>query len=75
MYVPNRKYLKLNLPHDRVFVMFNLKATADNESNAAKMEKTVSKEFKTLLEKEKMLVTNIFSFSHNVFQTSLFQGC
>ena len=29
---------------------------------------------KTLLEKEKMLVTNIFSFPHNVFKWSLSQG-
>ena len=30
---------------------------------------------KTLWEKEKMLVTSIFSFSHNVFKSFLFQGC
>ena len=30
---------------------------------------------KTLREKEKMLVTSIFSFSHNVFKRLLFQGC
>ena len=29
---------------------------------------------KTLLEKEKMLVTNIFSFFHNVFKSPLSQG-
>ena len=29
---------------------------------------------KTLLKKEKMLVTNIFSFSHNVFKNLLLQG-
>ena len=28
---------------------------------------------KTLLEKEKMLVTSIFSFSHSVFKMILFQ--
>ena len=30
---------------------------------------------KTLWEKEKMLVTSIFSFSHNVFKRLLSKGC
>ena len=29
----------------------------------------------SIREKEKMLVTSIFSFSHNVFKRSLLQGC
>ena len=36
--------------------------------------KFASERVKTLWEKEKMLVTSIFSFSHNVFKISLFQG-
>ena len=31
-------------------------------------------ELKTLLDKEKMLVTSIFSFSHNVFRKRISQG-
>ena len=43
------------------------KALADNNLNVPKMSLIA---LKTLWEKEKMLVTSIFSFSHNVFNFS-----
>ena len=48
-----------------------LKAFADDKINVAQMAIFI---FETLWESEKMLVTSIFSFSHNVFENLLFPG-
>ena len=49
--------------------VIKLKAIADDKIKAAKMRILSLIEQKTLWEKEKMLVTSIFSFSHSVYQS------
>ena len=44
-------------------------------SNLMKMEESSSNRYKTLWEKEKLLVTSNFSFSHNVFKRLILQAC
>ena len=51
-----------------------LKAFADDKSNLNEKLKFVLGRVETMLEKEKMLVTSIFSFSNNVFKRLLFEG-
>ena len=50
--------------------MYNskLKESVDDKLDVAKKMDLSLTETKTLWEKEKMLVTSIFSFSHNVFK-------
>ena len=66
-----------SLPKDKNLDQSNLKAFADNKRDMTKKLKFVLSKVKkeTLWEKEKMLVTSIFSFLHNVFKGLLFQGC
>ena len=52
---------------DKIFVLSKLKVLADNNFNVAKMLQFLLEGWKILWEKEKMLVSSIFSFSHNVF--------
>ena len=54
--------------------MFRFKAFADNNFNVAPMVLCQFKKNETLWEKEKMLVTNIFSFSYNVFSKTFSSG-
>ena len=61
-------------PNDKFFNMTKLKAFADDKLIATKMTISLLIELKTLWEKRKMLVTNIFFFSHSVFQNLLLQG-
>ena len=64
-----------SLPNDIFLGCSKLKAFADDKINVnEKIEICFGKDRKTLWEKEKMLVTSIFSFSHNVFKRVLFQG-
>ena len=49
--------------------MTKLKAFTDGKLKVAKMTISPSDRVETLLEKVKMLVTSIFSFSHRVFQS------
>ena len=74
-----RYFIYINsLPNDKNVGLSKLKALADNKINMVRkfksvlgrVENTVGK----LWEKEKMLVTSIFSFSHNVFKRLFFQG-
>ena len=61
-------YLSFNsLPNDKVFDWSKLKAFASFKINVNEKLKFLLGRVETLCEKEKMLVTSIFSFSHNVF--------
>ena len=63
--LPNHKFLDWSI----------LIAFADDIINVTKRLKFGNSEGKkTMWEKEKMLLTSIFSFSHNVFKGFLFQG-
>ena len=53
------------LPNDKTIDCSKFKAFADDNLN-------MTENLKTLWEKEKMLVTIIFSFSHNVFKKGCF---
>ena len=57
-----------SLPNDKILDWSKLKAFADDKINVANMMIFVFDRVKTLWEKEKMLVTSIFSFSLNVFK-------
>ena len=64
-----------SLPNNKFSDFSKLKAFADDKVNVGeKKSNLIGKVWKTLLEKEKMLVTSIFSFSHNVFKRLLSQG-
>ena len=68
-----------SLPYDKILDQSNLKASADKKINL------LSKQLKFVLgrleniegkrENQKILVSNIFSFSHHVFKRLLSQGC
>ena len=61
------------LPNDKSLDMTKLKAFADDKLNVAKITISLFDSVeKTLWEKEKMLVTSNFSFSHSVFQSLFF---
>ena len=60
--------IPLNLPDGKILDLSKLKAFADVNLNVNQKLKIGLGRVKTLLEKEKMLVINIFSFSHNVFK-------
>ena len=60
-------------PNDKILDCSKLKVFADEKNKSdTKIESLFWEEKKTLWEKEKMLVTSIFSFSHNVFGCSFF---
>ena len=63
--IPNKKNLKQS--RLKTFAHDNIKITQKLKFVLGRVEK--------LWEKEKMLVTSIFSFSHNVFKSLLLQGC
>ena len=66
---------KLNVTQNIKVVFHRIDNIVGKEDNAAYHAKTISEVGKkTLLEKEKMLGTSIFSFSPNVFKRLLFQG-
>ena len=66
--LPNPKaFESYPLPNDKFLDVNKLKAFADDRLNIAKM--TIS--LFDRVEKEKMLVTSIFSFSHIVFKSLL----
>ena len=63
-----------SLLNDKILDKSKFKACADNKIILTqKIEICVRKRLKTLWEKEKMQVTSIFSFSHIVFKSFLFQ--
>ena len=57
------------LPNDKILDLTKLKAFADDKSNVAKMMISLIDRVEKLWEKEKILVTSIFSFSYSVFQS------
>ena len=68
------RYCRLNsLPNDKILDWSKLQAFADNKINVNEKLKIVLGRVETLWEKEKMLVTSIFSFSQNVFQGFFFK--
>ena len=71
---PNLSHLDINiLPNDKIKALSKFTAFADN--NIIMTQKLKLCWGKTCGEKEKMQVTSIFSFSHNVFKSFLFQRC
>ena len=63
-----QKNLILNtLPHDKMLGLSKMKAFADKKINMIQKLKRLFHRIENWGEKEKMLVTGIFSFSHNVF--------
>ena len=63
------------LPNDKILGQFKLKAFADDKINVAENFKFVLERVENMVgKKEKMLVTSILSFSHNVFKRLLLQG-
>ena len=61
-------------PNDKIWDSPKSKAFADNTVKAVQMMIAACNKVVNIVEKEKMLVTTIFSFFHNVFKTYLFQG-
>ena len=64
-----------SLLNDKILDWFKLKAFSDDKLSSAEILKFVLGRQKTSWEKEKMLVTSIFFFSHNVFKKFLFHRC
>ena len=62
-----------SLPNNKILDWSKLKAFTDDKLHVAGMIVSIIK-YKTMWGKENMLITSIFSFSHNVFKSSLFQG-
>ena len=67
-----RGHYPLNsLSNDKILEWSKLKAFAEDKINVNEKLKFGLRRIKTLWEKEKMLVTSIFSFSHNAFKRLL----
>ena len=65
-----------SLPNDKILDVTKLKAFADDKINLAQMMISVIPIVENMVGKgAKMLVTSIFSFSHNVFKRILSWGC
>ena len=58
-----------SLQDDKILDWFKLKEFADDKLKMVEMVESVLERVETLWEKEKMLVNNMLSFSHNVFWT------
>ena len=65
--------LSNSLPHDKFLDWFKLKAK--DKINVSENLKFALGGVENIVEKEKMLVTSIFSFSYNIFKRLLSQGC
>ena len=64
------KHFAVNtLPNDKIFHWSKLKACADDKINVTEILRFVWRRVENIVGKEKMLVTSIFSFSHNVFKS------
>ena len=63
-----------SLPNDKILDWSKLKVFADNKIKVLKMMIFVFDRVENTVGKEKMLVTSIFSFSHNVFKGLFTQG-
>ena len=64
----------LSLLHDKILDWSIFKSLADNKINVTQNLKFVLGKVENIWEKEKMLVTSIFSFSKNVFKSILLEG-
>ena len=62
------------LPNDQILASTKLKGFADDKINVTQKLKFVLGRVEKLVEKEKTLVTSIFSFSNNAFKRSHIQG-
>ena len=63
-----------SLPNDKILGWSIFKAFADDKIKVGENLKTVYGRVENIVGKEKMLVTSIFSFSHNVFKRPSFWG-
>ena len=63
-----------SLPNNKILDRSKSKVFADNKINVTKRLKFILGRAENIVEKEKMLVTSIFSFSYNVSKRLLFQG-
>ena len=61
-------YIVNPLPNNKILDVTKLKAFADDKLNIDEMMISLFDRVETLREKEEMLITSIFSFSHSVFQ-------
>ena len=59
-----------SLPHDKILNLTKLKAFADDKIHLIHVMNSLFDGVENIMGKEKMLVTTIFSFSHNVFKSS-----
>ena len=59
-----------SLPVSKILAFTKLKAFADYKIKILKLMIFVFDRVENIVEKEKMLVTSIFSFSHHVFKSS-----
>ena len=62
-----------SLPNDKNLDWFRLRAFADNKITVNEKLKFGLRRVENIVEKEKMLVTSFFSFSHNVFKRLVLQ--
>ena len=62
-----------SLSNDKIVDMSNLKAFADDKIYVTEKLKFVLRSIENIMGKEKMLVTSIFSSSHNVFKRLFLQ--
>ena len=72
-YFPSISYNSLQ--NNKTLDLSKLKAFADDRSNVTQNLKFVSGRVENIVEKEKILVTSIFSFSYNVFKSFPSQDC
>ena len=63
------------LPNVKILDLSRLKALAYDKINVVQELKFGVGRVESIAEKEKMLVTSIFSFSHKVFYSYPLQGC
>ena len=63
-----------SLQNNKIFEKSKSKAVIDNKTYQIKKLKFEMEPIETLWEKEKIQITRIFSFSHNVFKRLLSKG-
>ena len=71
-----KKRIVNSLPYDKILDWSKLRAIAEDKMNVIHVMKDISELVENIVRKtKKMLVTNIFSSSHNVFKSLICQGC
>ena len=63
------------LPNDKILDWSKLESFVDDKINVWQKQKFFLGWVENIARKEKMLVTGIFSFSHNVFKMLFLQSC